>query len=118
MAADVARKNLFEGLKERRDHLLTCWGQRIKSLVASASLPRAELLDHMPAFVDEVIQALYPGAVPLPPMSARAEQHGEQRLGLGFDVAEVVREYGMLHDCILDVAAEAGLDIDRRDQGV
>src|SRR4051812_4250849 len=118
MAADVARKNLFEVLKERRDHLLTCWGQRIKSLVTSASLPRAELLDHIPAFVDEIIQALYPSAMPLPPMSARAEQHGEQRLGLGFDVAEVVREYGMLHECILEVAAEAGLEVAHRDQAV
>src|SRR3954469_6381496 len=118
MAEDVPLGSLFEVLKERREQLISCWGARIKTLVASASLPRAELLDHIPAFVDEIIQALYPSAVPLPPMSARAEQHGEQRLGLGFDVAEVVREYGMLDDCILDIAAEAGLDIDRRDQGV
>jgi signal transduction histidine kinase len=116
MGDDVASGGLFELLKEKREQLIACWGSRIKTMVASASLPRAELLDHMPAFVDEIIQALYPGAVPLPPNSARAEQHGEQRLGLGFDVAEVVREYGMLHECILEMAAEAGLDIHRRDQ--
>jgi signal transduction histidine kinase len=118
MPNDVAVANLFELLKERKGHLITCWGNRIKSLVASASLPRAELLDHIPAFVDELIQALYPTAIPLPPTSARAEQHGEQRLGLGFDVAEVVREYGMLHECILDVAAEAGLEIAKTEQAV
>ena len=113
---DLGSGSLYALLKERRDDLVTSWGNRIKSLVASASLPRAELLDHMPAFVDEIIQALYPGAVPLPAVSIRAEQHGEQRLGLGFDVAEVVREYGMLHECILELAEEAGLDIDRRDE--
>jgi signal transduction histidine kinase len=118
MGNDVAPRSLFEVLKERRGHLITCWGARIKSLVASASLPRAELLDHIPAFVDEIIQALYPSAMPLPPMSTRAEQHGEQRLGLGFDVAEVVREYGMLHECILEVAAEAGLEVAHRDQAL
>ena len=118
MADDAARGSLFEVLKERRSHLIACWGARTKGLVASASLPRAELLDHIPAFVDEIIQALYPSAIPLPPMSARAEQHGEQRLGLGFDVAEVVREYGMLHECILEVAAEAGLEVEHRDQAV
>ncbi len=118
MGEDVAPESLFDVLKERRTHLIACWGARIKSLVASASLPRAELLDHIPAFVDEIIRALYPSAIPLPPMSARAEQHGEQRLGLGFDVAEVVREYGMLHECILEVAAEAGLEVGRRDQAV
>jgi signal transduction histidine kinase len=116
MADDVPPGSLFELLKEEREQLITSWGNRIKSLVASAALPRAELLDHMPAFVDEIIQALFPAAVPLPPTSARAEQHGEQRLSLGFDVAEVVREYGTLHECILDLAAEAGLDVDRRDQ--
>jgi len=116
MGDDVASGGPFDLLKEKREQLIACWGSRIKTMVASASLPRAELLDHMPAFVDEIIQALYPGAVPLPPNSARAEQHGEQRLGLGFDVAEVVREYGMLHECILEMAAEAGLDIHRRDQ--
>ena len=116
MADDVASGALFELLKGKRDQLLRAWGTRINSLVASASLPHAELIDHMPAFVDELIQALYPGAVPLPPAGAGAEQHGEQRLSLGFDVAEVVREYGMLHECILEIAAEAGLHIDRRDQ--
>jgi signal transduction histidine kinase len=115
MADDAVSGSLFELLRERKDQLIAAWGNRIKGLVASASLPRAELLDHMPAFVDEVIQALHPAAVPLPPVSARAEEHGEQRLGLGFDVAEVVREYGMLHECILEVAAEAGLAIPRRD---
>jgi signal transduction histidine kinase len=118
MANGLPSGSLFEVLKERRSHLIARFGERIKSLVASASLPRAELLDHIPAFVDEIIQALHPSAIPLPPMSARAEQHGEQRLGLGFDVGEVVREYGMLHECILEVAAEAGLDISRRDEGL
>ncbi len=118
MGDDLARASLFAVLKDRKDVLIRCWGNRIKGLIASASLPRAELLDHMPAFVDELIQALYPEAVPLPPMSARPEQHGEQRLGLGFDVAEVVREYGMLHECILEIAAEAGLAVDRREEAL
>jgi signal transduction histidine kinase len=118
MADDVVPDSLFAVLKERRNRLITSWGDRIKGVVASASLPRAELLDRIPAFVDEIIQALYPEAVPLPPTSANAEEHGEQRLSLGFDVAEVVREYGMLHECILQVAGEAGLVISMRDQGV
>jgi signal transduction histidine kinase len=118
MADPVADRRLFEALKERRDDLIKKWGDRIKRAVESAALPRAELLDHIPPFVDEVIQALYPGAVPLPPMSTMAEGHGEQRLGLGFDVAEVVREYGMLHECILETAADAGVDLSRREQDV
>src|ERR1044072_6062359 len=99
MVADgVASRSLSAVLQERRSQLIYCWGDRITSAVTASMLPRAELIDHIPAFVDELIRALYPAAVPLPPTSANAEEHGEQRFGLGFDVAEVVREYGMLHE--------------------
>jgi signal transduction histidine kinase len=109
---------MYDVLKERRSRLLEAWGDRIKNAVASAGLPHAELLDHMPAFVDELIRALYPDAVPLPAMSAHAEEHGEQRFGLGFDLAEVVREYGTLHECILQIADEAEVAIGLREQAV
>lgn len=111
-------ETLYAVLQKSRSRLIDCWGERITSAVDAAALPRAELIDHMPAFVDEIIRALYPEAVPLPPSSASAEEHGEQRLGLGFDVAEVVREYGALHECILEIAAAEGLAISPREQGV
>ena len=62
------------------------WSDRLRSGVVATPLLRTELLDHMPAFIDEVIRALYPEAVPLPSSKAHAEEHGEQRLRLGFDV--------------------------------
>ena len=111
-------RSLSAVLKEHRSRLITCWGDRITGAIAAAMLPRAELLDHIPAFVDELIRALHPEAISLPPMSENAEEHGEQRLGLGFDVAEVVREYGMLHECILQIAAEAELVISPREHQV
>jgi signal transduction histidine kinase len=49
-------------------------------------------------------------------VSTNAEEHGEQRLRLGFDVAQVVREYGALHECILELAWDEGLVISARDQ--
>jgi signal transduction histidine kinase len=107
--------SLYDLLKDRRADLIASWSEKVRRSGVSA-LPRAEMLDHMPAFVDEIIRALYPDAIPLPPMSAFAEEHGEQRLRLGFDVAEVVREYGTLHECILRMAGEAGLVISLRDQ--
>ena len=111
-------RSLAAVLQEHRSHLITYWGDRITGAIAGAMLPRAELLDHIPAFVDELIRALHPEAMSLPPMSANAEEHGEQRLGLGFDVAEVVREYGLLHECILQIAGEAELVISPREHQV
>ncbi len=113
---EVAGETLYDLLTSRRAELIASWSDSLRRTVVSAALPRAELLDHIPAFVDEITRALYPGAMPLPPMSSHAEEHGEQRLRLGFDVAEVVREYGALHACILEIAAGAGLVINLRDQ--
>ena len=83
----------------------------MRSSLTSAPLPRAELLDRMPHFIDEITLALHPEALPLPPSSTNAEEHGAQRYGLGFDVAEVIREYGLLQVCILDLAEEQRVDV-------
>jgi signal transduction histidine kinase len=111
-------QSLYDLLKARHDQLISCWTSQARKTVAPGPLPQAELLDHMPAFVDEIIAALYPTALPLPPNRGSAEEHGVQRLRLGFDVSEVVREYGLLHHCILALAREAGLTISLRDQDV
>jgi signal transduction histidine kinase len=104
-----APATLFALLKEKRQALLDCWGQKVRASITGASLPRSELLDHMPAFVVELVAALNPDAAPQLTASDHAEEHGAQRLRLGFDVGEVVREYGLMHECILDLAEGAAL---------
>ena len=113
---NIALEDTLHGvLKARRELLVACWSTKIRAAV-SAPLTTAELLDRIPAFVDEIIAALYPEAVPLPSASGNAEEHGAQRLRLHFDVAEVVREYGLLHECILEIAGDAGAEISLDDQ--
>jgi signal transduction histidine kinase len=106
---------LFGVLKARREVLIGCWGAKIRAAV-SAPVTTAELLDRIPAFVDEIIAALYPDAMPLPSSSGNAEEHGAQRLRLHFDVAEVVREYGLLQECIIEIAHDAGARLGAREQ--
>jgi signal transduction histidine kinase len=106
---------LFGVLKARREVLIACWGAKIRAAM-SAPVTTAELLDRIPAFVDEIIAALYPQAAALPSSSGNAEEHGAQRLRLHFDVAEVVREYGLLQDCIIEIARDAGVRADAREQ--
>lgn len=109
---------LFSVLKQHRDQLISSWTSSVKASLTSVPLPRAELLDRMPHFIDEITRALHPEALPLPPSSTNAEEHGAQRFGLGFDVAEVVREYGLLHECILDVAEEHQAELTIRDRRI
>jgi signal transduction histidine kinase len=113
----VSEDTLHGVLKAKRELLVACWSRKIRAAVTTA-LTNAELLDRIPAFVDEIITALYPYAAPLPSTSAHASEHGAQRLRLHFDVGEVVREYGLLHECILDLAGESGLQISLTEQHV
>lgn len=108
---------LFGVLKARREVLVACWGAKIRAEL-SPNVTNAELLDEIPAFVDEIIAALYPGVVPLPRARCIAEEHGAQRLRLHFDVAEVVRDYGLLHECIIDMARDASFTIGLPEQQV
>jgi signal transduction histidine kinase len=108
---------LFGVLKARREVLVGCWGAKIRAEL-SPPVTNAELLDRIPAFVDELIAALCPGAAPQPSGSGNAEEHGAQRLRLRFDVAEVVRDYGLLHECIIEIARDAAVAIDLHEQQV
>ena len=64
----MAGQTLYDLLTARRAELIASWSERLRGTVVSAALPRAELVDHIPAFVDEITRALYPEAVPLPPI--------------------------------------------------
>jgi signal transduction histidine kinase len=105
-------------LRERRQELIDRWTATVVQETVTEPLSHAELVDQMPLFIDELTAALHPEALPLPPAGENAIEHGAQRLALGFDVGEVVREYGALHRCVIELAGEAGLEITSREQMV
>jgi signal transduction histidine kinase len=99
-------------LADRRLHILERWTQRIGREHSDKDLSRGELWDHLPRFFDEVLAVLRTeeGTGPeaaAPNESAASVAHGTQRLRVGFDLAEVIREYEILTECILD-EVEAG----------
>lgn len=114
----AAPRYLAALLSERRQELIDRWSAAVLRETVSEPLSHAELIDQMPLFIDELIAALYPEALPLPPAGENAVEHGAQRLNLGFNVAEVVREYGALHRCIIEIADEAKLTITSHEQTV
>jgi signal transduction histidine kinase len=117
-ASERSETGLATFLKLKRQELIDRWSRETKLQNTADPVSRAELLDHIPRFVDELVAALYPEAVPLPSEASIALEHGAQRLRLGFNVAEVVREYGALHRCIIELAGEAEEPISPRDQVV
>jgi signal transduction histidine kinase len=109
VAGDSApRPCLYEVLKARRQELIDRWVQITRLESTADPISTTELLDRIPVFIDELIVAVHPDALPLPSLGETAVEHGIQRLRLGFNVAEVVREYGLLHRAILHTVEESG----------
>jgi signal transduction histidine kinase len=95
-------------LAQRRDDILAAWRSAITSdpsLTTGASLPRAQLNDHIPALLVDYEQRLAGGAVALANSSeiqeGDAAAHGLHRWQQGFDLAEVTRELGRLNECVV-----------------
>ena len=102
--------DLAELLRVKRSEIVDRWLGRITREHHGAELSTAELRDHLPRFFNELLDALARREKPMQAASTGiASQHGEQRLRDGFDVDEVVREYDLLGDTILETAREAGI---------
>ncbi|MBA3394898.1 MAG: sensor histidine kinase [Deltaproteobacteria bacterium] len=107
--------SLHDVLATRRKDIMANWCALVHGTIAPEAMAPTELIDHLPSFVDEVIAALriaagLPSVVEEPETSETARDHGEQRLRLGFSLDAVVREYGALHDAIIETARNAGCE--------
>jgi signal transduction histidine kinase len=100
-------------LDERRVEILERWTQRIRWEHTDKDLSRGELWDHLPRFFDEVLEALSAEGdsgkkKAASNRSTASAAHGTQRLRVGFDLAEVTREYEILTECILEEVQAVG----------
>src|SRR5262249_22034846 len=97
--------SLADLVENNREALLQRWIQTIDRTLAPKGLPKPELLDSLPDFLDDLIAALQ-GAIPLRLATDAAKEHGSQRFREGFDIEAVAREYGVLRDCLLELMRE------------
>ena len=100
-------------LADRRGEILERWTGRIRREHTDKDLSRGELWDHLPLFFDEVLAALSAeedaGEKPAASTAVNASAaHGSQRLRVGFDLTEVIREYEILTECILEEVQSVG----------
>ncbi len=105
--------SLHETLHDRRDEIMRQWQVIVQGTIIPDTMGHAEMIDHLPSFLEEIIAALrldagLPSEAPAPADSDTASGHGVQRLRLGFSLDAVVREYGALRDAIVSTAAAAG----------
>jgi signal transduction histidine kinase len=87
--------------------LLVDWRKAVAAdpqLTANRSLPRSQLVDHLPSWLESfaVVLGAPPGEPGADAAEARdAEAHGGQRWQQGYDLHEVTREWGCLHRCLV-----------------
>jgi signal transduction histidine kinase len=105
--------DLAELLRSQREDLLLRFVHRARAAQAGrgVALPGILILDGLPGFLERLAQAIDrdedPGAaIGGSSTEPGAAEHGEQRQALGFDVAAVIREYGILEDVILELLGE------------
>ncbi len=109
---------LHDLVDARRSEILNRWMEQVRGTVAPESIPRLELVDHMPDFIGELVTALRDDQGAAPPVARdtpAAAVHGEHRLQLGFSLDAVVREYGALASAIIATARSAGVDPSTRE---
>lgn len=99
-------------MAHRRGAILQAWRQAVAAdpkLTSGASLPRAQLHDHIPALLVDFERKLAAGAAAsaADARGARKVQkedaaaHGLHRWQQGFDLAEVTRELSKLNECVV-----------------
>jgi signal transduction histidine kinase len=107
---------LHEILAERRTEVEDRWEKRIRGTLVPKTTERGEIVNNLPSFFEELISALRAASMAapanmLPARSPTAAIHGLQRFNFGFSLDEVVHEYGVLRDCIVEVAREHKKDL-------
>jgi signal transduction histidine kinase/CheY-like chemotaxis protein len=85
--------------------------QRLAAMIAPKQLTESELIDHLPDFLGEMVRSLRreEAGEPAAEVSPTAWRHGQQRLRVGYNLAMLVQEYGLLRHLIFDRIEAAGL---------
>jgi signal transduction histidine kinase len=106
---------LCEFITAHRDEIMDRWSQQAAATITSQSVPRPQLTHHIPSLLDELARLLRVGSHQRRALSADltelARVHATGRKVAGFDIAGVVREYGLVHDAVLTVAMRHGRSI-------
>ncbi len=107
---------LHDFIAGNRDEII----RRCRAKVASRSVRRTTEpdVDHgVPAFLDQLIDALRSGLMSNAEIGRSAVQHGQDLLHQGFTVSQVVHDYGDVCQAVTELAVETNAPISTEDFG-
>ncbi len=114
------RKHLAELIENKKQELLAEWRERVRPILAAQGLSNPALDNDIPHFLDELVQKIrdidaphswHPAEKPGLDLETLAKEHGRQRLELGYDVVQIIREYGILREVLIERSEREGLVI-------
>src|SRR5687768_11220211 len=112
----LRRVMLHEFIAVNREEII----RRCRAKVATRSVPpptEAEIDHGVPAFLDQLRNALRFGETTSPEISRSAIKHGHDLLLQGFTVSQVVHDYGDVCQAITQLAVEVSAPISTEDFG-
>ncbi|MCO5167354.1 MAG: GAF domain-containing protein [Planctomycetes bacterium] len=101
---------LADFLRAHHDRIVRAWADEARKLAPAQALSRPALLDHVPRLLDrlaEQVARARDGGVPRTFADETPRTHADDRLGVGYDLDEVVAEYALLRRSIHELAGEA-----------
>lgn len=99
---------LADLIAEKHDLLVERFLAAAQEEATVVGLDRVELIDSMEFFLDDLVETLASRSR-LDRSESAAASHGVERLAIGFRIERVVREYVLVADLILALAAEEGV---------
>lgn len=109
----MAKTCLAEIIAGDKEGLIRRWRDSVRGTVDPAAVGSEEIIDSLPAFLDELVHHLRPEAEQTTDKAREiAAKHGTVRFHSGFSLGSVIREYGVLRDCVLDMIRDRGVDVD------
>ncbi|HET6401648.1 MAG TPA: sensor histidine kinase [Candidatus Kapabacteria bacterium] len=114
------RKKLAELIEFRKNEILEAWRGRIRPILQERNLETPALNNEMPDFLTELARKIRDVDTPHSwneqvnneeKVSRTATSHGKQRFEVGYDIVEVLKEYGILREVIIDLAEGESLVI-------
>jgi signal transduction histidine kinase len=108
-AAEQGDGNLSAFIRENHERIVREWESAVRQLPAASALARPALLDHIPDLVMRLAYSMDEAAAGHGSASLDSipDDHALTRLDEGFDLDEVVREYGILRSTIERLWEEA-----------
>jgi two-component system phosphate regulon sensor histidine kinase PhoR len=105
------RKNnltlLADMIRQERQQLMQLWRSKVHQVPSARNLDTPAACSHIAGLLDDIAAALLEGkkkSLITSPSPGATEMHGVQRFHEGFDLMEVVADYNVLREVILEFA--------------